>query len=53
MESTALKRIGNPAETSSVMKFLASNEASYVTGAIWLVDGGMAVFSPELDLKYA
>jgi 3alpha(or 20beta)-hydroxysteroid dehydrogenase len=36
-----LGRIAQPAEISNVVVFLASDEASYVTGAEFLADGGM------------
>ena len=35
-----LKRIGRPEEVSAAVVFLASQEASYVTGATFYVDGG-------------
>ena len=35
-----LKRIGRPEEVSAVVIFLSSEEASYVTGATFYVDGG-------------
>jgi NAD(P)-dependent dehydrogenase (short-subunit alcohol dehydrogenase family) len=41
-EQHPLGRIGEPDEIASVVAFLASEEASYVTGAAWLVDGGLS-----------
>lgn len=35
-----LKRIGKPEEVSAMVVFLASDEASYITGATFYVDGG-------------
>lgn len=36
-----LGRIGTPEEIAAVIAFLASDDASYVTGALWTVDGGL------------
>jgi NAD(P)-dependent dehydrogenase (short-subunit alcohol dehydrogenase family) len=36
-------RTGDPEEVAAVTLFLASDEASFVTGACYLVDGGMTV----------
>jgi len=35
-------RLGKPEEIANVIAFLASDEASFVVGATWLVDGGWA-----------
>ena len=37
---TTLKRMGKPEEIASVVLFLAANAASYITGAVIMVDGG-------------
>jgi glucose 1-dehydrogenase len=34
-------RIGDPTDVAAVVAFLASDEAAYVTGATYVVDGGM------------
>ncbi|MBC5992992.1 SDR family NAD(P)-dependent oxidoreductase [Pontibacter cellulosilyticus] len=42
-EATPMGRRGTPEEVANVYLFLASEEASYVTGALYMVDGGITV----------
>jgi NAD(P)-dependent dehydrogenase (short-subunit alcohol dehydrogenase family) len=41
ISSTPLGRRGTTEEIANVYAFIASDEASYVTGALWLADGGI------------
>ena len=38
-----MRRLGRPEEIANVYAFLASDEASYVNGAVLEVSGGMTV----------
>jgi NAD(P)-dependent dehydrogenase (short-subunit alcohol dehydrogenase family) len=55
-EMIPIKRIGQPREVAQVATFLASDKASYVTGTLVYVDGGLALNRParflEQDLEY-
>ena len=38
-----LKRVGQPKDIAEMVAFLASDKASYITGQVISVDGGMAI----------
>lgn len=42
---TAMRRMGRPEEVAAVTAFLASDDASYCTGAEFVVDGGVSASS--------
>lgn len=41
LEKTMLNRLGTPKEIANVIAFLASDQASYITGQVIRVDGGL------------
>lgn len=43
-------RIGTPDDIASLVCFLASEEASFVNGAVWLIDGGSLAWRGTVDL---
>jgi glucose 1-dehydrogenase len=46
-ENISLARLGEPEDVAAVVAFLASNEAKYVTGATYYVDGGLTFHYTE------
>ncbi|CAI6251847.1 unnamed protein product [Periconia digitata] len=48
-----LQRGGQPDEVAKVVAFLASDEASYVNGQAWAVDGGLSAGLPFVPGKLA
>ncbi len=47
-----MRRCSDPHEIAAAIAFLASEEASYITGADLLVDGGMASMTPDALTPY-
>lgn len=43
LDAIPMKRMGTPEEVAALAVFLASDAASYITGAVFPVDGGMCV----------
>jgi NAD(P)-dependent dehydrogenase (short-subunit alcohol dehydrogenase family) len=43
VQATVAKRLGDPAEVAAAVAFLASRDASFITGASLVVDGGWSV----------
>jgi NAD(P)-dependent dehydrogenase (short-subunit alcohol dehydrogenase family) len=44
IDSTAMRRIGTPDEVAAAITFLASDDASYVTGQTLGVSGGLSMW---------
>ena len=43
LENTPLGRLGDPDDVAGAVRFLCSDEASFITGAVLLVDGGLGM----------
>jgi 3-oxoacyl-[acyl-carrier protein] reductase len=43
LDNTPLGRLGDPEDVAGAVRFLVSEEASFVTGAVLLVDGGLGM----------
>jgi 3-oxoacyl-[acyl-carrier protein] reductase len=43
LENTPLGRLGDPEDVAGAVRFLCSDEAAFITGAVLLVDGGLGM----------
>jgi 3-oxoacyl-[acyl-carrier protein] reductase len=43
LDNTPLGRLGDPEDVAGAVRFLCSDEASFITGAVLLVDGGLGM----------
>jgi 3-oxoacyl-[acyl-carrier protein] reductase len=43
LENTPLGRLGDPEDVAGAVRFLSSDDAAFVTGAVLLVDGGLGM----------
>jgi 3-oxoacyl-[acyl-carrier protein] reductase len=43
LQNTPLGRFGDPADVAGAVRFLCSDEASFITGEVLLVDGGLGI----------
>jgi len=43
LDATPLGRLGAPADVAAAVRFLCSDEASFITGEVLLVDGGLGM----------
>lgn len=47
LQNIPLKKLGQPEDVANVVAFLASDEASYVTGSTYIIDGGLTYHYEE------
>jgi 3-oxoacyl-[acyl-carrier protein] reductase len=43
LQNTPLGRLGDPEDVAGAVRFLCSDEASFITGEVLLVDGGLGM----------
>jgi NAD(P)-dependent dehydrogenase (short-subunit alcohol dehydrogenase family) len=42
VDKVPVRRLGRPSEVARVVRFLLEDDAAYITGAIYTVNGGMS-----------
>ena len=47
LENIPMKRMGTPEEVAGLVAFLASEDASYITGSTYFIDGGLTYHYEE------
>jgi NAD(P)-dependent dehydrogenase (short-subunit alcohol dehydrogenase family) len=48
--SHLVNRLGKPEDVAELVCFLASDEASFVNGVVWLIDGGSLAWRGTVDV---
>ena len=43
--------LGEPEDVAATIAFLASNDARYITGQTIVVDGGLTIHNPTVELS--
>jgi 3-oxoacyl-[acyl-carrier protein] reductase len=43
LDNTPLGKLGDPEDVAGAVRFLCSDEASFITGEVLLVDGGLGM----------
>ena len=49
LANTPLGRLGEPEDVAGAVRFLCSDEASFITGEVLLVDGGLGMWMERTE----
>jgi NAD(P)-dependent dehydrogenase (short-subunit alcohol dehydrogenase family) len=50
---TPVGRVGEPEDVAAAVTYLASADASFITGQVLVIDGGMTVVPPDYGLRFS